>query len=192
VTGGPRGCDEAGVGVDRRALVLAGLWSPLLIAAKRPPRVALVELRVGGTNVHGVALKRRVRVAHPKGWTGDFDADRRAIRLLGPEGEGEILVATVAHPAELGAYLDELRVRHPSAAPSPPQAAKVHGVDPLKDERATRFVITGQEVGEMMMIERGGIIVLFAAVVRPEDWPAIAEQLERCYPTVEVVDDAAR
>lgn len=176
-----------------------GLWGAALClavalpaAAERPPVVALVELSVRSSGLHGQPLDKRVRVAHPKGWTGDEDPDGRSVQLFGPGGEGEILIAAVGHPSELGEYLAGLKKRHPSAAPSPPQAAEIRGIDPQRGERATRFVITGKEVGEMMMIERGDVIVLFAAVVRPEDWPQIKQQLVRCYPTVEVLERARK
>ena len=177
-----------------RALGLAGLLGAVparrAVAARppRPPAVSLVELRVRSLDLAGQPLSKTVRVAHPKGWEGDVDEDGRAVHLYGPQGEGEILLAAVGHPSELGAYLDELRQSHPGASPSPPAHAKVLGIDPERGERATRFEITGTEVGEMMMIERGGVIVLFAAVVAPEAWPPVRTQLERCYPTVEVAE----
>lgn len=172
-----------------RLLVALCLVAPAMVwAAPKPPVVALVELRVKSFNLHGQPLDKKVRVAHPKGWAGDKDPDQRSIQLVGPEGEGEILIAAVGHPSELNEYLEGLKTRHPSAAPSPPAAAQIRGINPERGERATRFIITGNEVGEMLMIERGDVIVLFAAVVRPEDWPAIKEQLARCYPTVEVLD----
>jgi len=165
------------------------LLAGLVMGAKPPPPVvALVELRVRSLNLQGKPLHKTVRVAHPKGWEGDVDEDGRAIRLVGPDGEGEIVVAAVGHPSELGAYLDDLRQRHPGATPSPPSAAKIQGIDPQKGERATRFDITGAEVGEMVMIERGDVIILFAAVVVSDAWPAIKAQLERCYPTVQVTE----
>ena len=154
-----------------------------------PPVLSLVELRVvrrGGPG--GPALNKRVRVAHPQGWTGDAEANGRSIRLFGPAGEGEMLIATATHPSELGAFLEGLRRRHPSAAPSPPQHIDVHGIKPHRGERATRFEITGGELGEMVMIERGEVIVLFATIVRPSAWPTLEKQLSRCYPTVEVSD----
>ncbi|MCC7385037.1 MAG: hypothetical protein IT384_24540 [Deltaproteobacteria bacterium] len=175
--------------VRGRAGVVAGLFA--LAAgttwAGAPPVVALVELRVRSQGLQGQRVEKRVRVAHPKGWVGDQD-DPRFVRLIGPGGEGEILIAAVGHPSELGEFLGGLKERHPSAAPSPPQAAEVLGINPVRGERATRFVITGGEIGEMMMIERGEVIVLFAAVVQPTAWPEISAALKRCYPTVEVLD----
>jgi hypothetical protein len=170
------------------AIVTVMSFSSSAAATKPPPVVALVELKVRSTSLKGKPLDKKVRLAHPKGWTGDVDPDGRAVRLYGPDGEGEILIAAVGHPSELGEYLQELKARHPAAAPSPPQHAVIRGISEEKGERATRFVITGREVGEMVMIERGEVIILFAAVVRPEDWPEIQAQLLRCYPTVEVVD----
>ncbi|MFO0727062.1 MAG: hypothetical protein U1E65_24995 [Myxococcota bacterium] len=167
------------------SLVLLGTPSP-------PPVVALVELDVAGINVKGVPVDKRVRVAYPKGWDRERGPDGRSVQLIGPGGEGEILVAAFAHPNELGEVLEGLRQRHPSATPSPPETGKVHGIRPKKGERATRFQITGGEVGEMMMIERGGVIVLFATVVKPDAWKDVEAQLVRCYPTVEVEEHAKR
>jgi len=174
-----------------RRLCVVALLGALCLGAK-PPVVALVELKVRSLNLHGQPVSKLVRVAHPKGWEGDVDEDGRAIRLIGPDGEGEIVVAAVGHPSELGAYLDDLRERHPGATPSPPSHAKIQGINAEKGERATRFEITGAELGEMVMIERGEVIVLFAAVVVSDAWPAVKAQLERCYPTVQVTDRAAK
>jgi hypothetical protein len=160
------------IGIGFLASASAAAWA-------KPPRVALVELKV---------LDKVVRVAHPVGWEGDVEPDHRSVRLVGPEGEGELLIATASQPAELGAYLEGLRRRHPGSTPSPPQAIEVPGIHPEKRERATRFVITGHEAGEMVMIERGGLIVLFAAVVDPDAWESLKTGLSRCYSTVEVAD----
>lgn len=173
-------------------MVLIAAAFPVVALAAKPPVVSLVELRVRSLNLSGQPVTKTVRVAHPKGWEGDVDEDGRAVQLFGPNGEGEILVAAVGHPSELSVYLDELRQRHPGASPSPPSHAKILGIDPERGERATRFVITGTEVGEMIMIERGEVIVLFVTIVAPDAWPAVQAQLERCYPTVEVVERAAK
>ena len=153
----------------------------LSLPSAKPPVLSLVELRV-----RHEGAEKTVRVAYPKGWTGELEADRRTIRLFGPEGEGEMLVAAVVHPSELSPHLQGLRERHPSSVPSPPSAIDVFGVDPKKGERATRFQITGREVGEMVTIERGGVIVLFATIVAPNAWTEIEKQMARCYPTVDV------
>jgi hypothetical protein len=171
-------------------LSLLALHLALWATPAPPPVVALIELEVSGTNVKGVAVDKRVRVAQGLGeGTGP---DGRSVQLIGPTGEGEIVVAALAHPSELGEILEGLRGRHPSATPSPPEVGKVHGIRPKLGERATLFTITGGEVGEMMMIERGGVIVLFAAVVRPDAWTEVQAQLVRCYPTVEVLERSAK
>lgn len=161
--------------------------------SKKPPVLALkeIEIRQGKTR-DGPAIHKRVRVAHPRGWTQEGVASiPRSIHLTGAEGEGELTIVAALRPDELGQHLTRLKNAHPSSAPSPPAAMRVPGIDPDKGERATRFVITGKEVGEMVMIERGGVIVLFATIVEPGAWAELAPIMERCYPTVEVIDAAA-
>lgn len=167
------------------ALVLLLLAAPPRPAP--PPVVSLVELEVASPGAGGEWEHKKIRVAHPAGWTGDYEADRRSIRLFGPEGEGEILIAAAVRPDELGLYLSELARRHPASTPSPPQSVDVQGVKPERGERATKFTITGKEVGEMVMIERAGVIVLFSTVVQPNAWEAVGRDMKRCYPTVQVV-----
>ncbi|MBI4817482.1 MAG: hypothetical protein HY791_14570 [Deltaproteobacteria bacterium] len=152
-----------------------------------PPVVSMLELSVRGRTPKGL-VDKAVRVAIPKGWEGDLEDDGRSIMLSGPEGEGEILVAAVAHPSEIGAFLGELKGRHPGAVPSPPQSVEIPGIDPDKGERATRFEVTGRELGELITIERGDVIVLFATLVDPNAWEELAPVLARCYPAVEVSD----
>lgn len=149
--------------------------------AAPPPAVSLVEL-----SAFTQAGRAAVRVAHPSGWLGDYEADRRSIRLVGPEGEGEIFIGVAHHGDELGAYLQDLKRRHPGSVPSPPETITVRGVRPEAGERATRFLITGREAGELVMIERAGLMVLFATLVTHESWPELKRQLDRCYPSVEV------
>jgi hypothetical protein len=161
----------------------------------KPPVLALHELRVtmpGEADRPGPPVspvRKRVRFATPKGWTGEEDdtPDFRSMRLSGPEGVGEMLIVAATHPSELGEYLTQLKNDHPAAAPSPPMAIDVAGIDIKKGERATRFQITGREVGEMVMVERGGVIVLFATIVDPDAWPELSKLMQRCYPTVEVM-----
>ncbi|MCK6550318.1 hypothetical protein L6R52_31065 [Myxococcota bacterium] len=169
-----------------QALALLVLPALLTVGAPPapPPKLTLHELSVGTTE----GTLKRVRFATPRGWAADVDREAANIRLVGPEGEGEILVVVATHPSQLGEHLTRLKESHPSAAPSPPMAVTVRGIDPERGERATRFQITGREVGEMVMIERGGVIVLFASIVAPDAWDALAPALKRCYPTVEVVD----
>lgn len=135
-------------------------------------------------------MNKRVRVAHPKGWTGDVEQDGRTIRLYGPKGEGEMLITVVSHPSQLGPHLEELKRRHPGAAPGPPGPIDVPGINIERGERSTRFPITGREFGEMVTVERGEVIVLFATLVSPNAWKDVQADVTRCYPTVEVVDRA--
>lgn len=177
------------------ACVAFGGLAPALAEAsgkkKAPPVLTVRELVLRAPPSQGQgAVDRRVRVGLPRGWTGERAPDRRSLRVFGPEGEGKILVAAALHPAELQTYLEELKSAHPSAAPSPPQAMTVPGIRLELGHRATRFVITGREVGEMVMLEKGNTIVLFAAVVEPDAWPPLAEELARVYATLEIVDVA--
>jgi len=167
------------------SLALTALLAGILGAP--PPVVSLVELSVVQRAGPGrPALDKRVRVAHPKGWDGDVDPEGRSIRLVG--ASGEMLIAVVSHPSELDPHLQMLRQRHPSVVPSPPQAIDVPGIDVQRGERATRFEFTGKEFGEMVTVERGGLIILFATVVAPNAWAELQPQVTRCYPTVQVSD----
>lgn len=151
-----------------------------------PPRVSLVDLDVvvGGEKPRRV----KVRVAHPAGWAGDVEADGRTIRMVGPDGEGELTISVAWHPSQLGPLLGELKQLHPAVAPSPPQFIELPGIDPQRGERATRFEITGRELGELVTIERGGLIVFFGTLVRPDAWDALAPIMKRCYPSVSVIE----
>lgn len=60
------------------------------------------------------------------------------------------------------------------------------GLRPEFGERATRFVISGRELGEIVMIERGETIVLFVVIVAPEAWPEVRSLFARVYPTLTV------
>jgi hypothetical protein len=158
-----------------------------------PPKLDLVELTVVAPETKSTKrVEKVIRVAHPADWTEDETDEMNEIRLLGPEGEGELRILAALHPSELGPHLEILRQTHPGAAPSPPQAIAIAGVDARRGERATRFQITGREVGEMVMIERGGVIVLFATIVAPNAWEKIGPIMQRCYPTVEVVEVGAQ
>jgi hypothetical protein len=175
--------------VNRFVVALGLLACVAEASAAKPPKLSLVELRVKNAAFAGKpAVDKVVRVARPASWEGELEPDGRSLRLVGPEGEGELLIAAAGHPAELGPYLEGLRRRHPGSAPSPPEAAPIPGIKAQRGERATRFVITGHETGEMVMIERGSVIVLFAAVVEQEAWAALKPALSRCYATVEVAD----
>lgn len=150
-----------------------------------PPVLQLKEVRVPGA-----AGERVVRFAAPQTWASEKPVEAHSVRLVGPAGEGEITVLAALQPSELGPLLNRLRTQHPGAAPSPPEALEVAGIDPERGERATQFLITGAESGEMVMIEREGVIVLYATVVQRRAWPALRPVLARCYSTVEVAERA--
>lgn len=156
-------------------------------AAAPPPVLRLYDLQVRGRErATGRVSTKHVRLGIPRGWTGERAADGRSLRLFGPEGEGRILVAIAFAPRELTAFLTELKTAHPSAAPAPPQAMDLPGIRPDRGERATRFVVTGREVGELVMIEKRGLIVLIATVVAPQAWPRLKPLLGKSYTTVDV------
>jgi hypothetical protein len=132
------------------------------------------------------AINKRVRFGAPKGWNGDRHPNGRSLTLT--SGEGKILVAAALHPEGLTPYLDELKKTHPAATPSPPEAMTLPGIKPERMERATRFTITGREVGEMVLIEKLDVIVLIVTVVDPNAWAALAPVMAKVYATVEIVD----
>ncbi len=134
------------------------------------------------------AVHKKIRAAFPKGWTGERHPNGRSIEMHGPNGEGRILFAAALHPEGLHPYLSELKRRHPSAVPSPPQHMKVEGVRPEHGDRATRFVVTGREVGEMVMIEKRDAIILVVTIVDPKVWPELQKRMERVYPTIDVIN----
>ncbi len=159
--------------------------------AQRPrgPTLKLRELRLRRPgSADTMAVDRRVQIAVEAGWTGEFESRGRAVRLYGPEGEGKMLIAAALHPSELGQYLSELKREHPSAAPLPPQKLDLPGIRPMMGERATRFVIKGREVGEMVLIEKQATIVLIVTVVDPRAWPRIRRELAKSYRTLIIRD----
>jgi|GEM_PF-2064306 len=156
--------------------------------AGRPPVYQVRELVLDAIVPEQGRITRKIRFALPKGWTGDRDPDGRALRVYGPQGEGLILVAGALHPSQLTPYLTEMKNKHPSAAPSPPQPMTLPGVDSARGERATRFQVTGREIGEMVMIEKRSAIVLIVTVVAPDAWPDVQRMMEKAYTTVEVLD----
>src|SRR5207237_8812522 len=83
---------------------------PAPVVQGPPPKVALVNLKI---------YDKRVRVAHPPDWDGEVDDDGHWIQMIGPDGEGEVLIGLAAQPAELTPYLDGLREGHPAAARHP-------------------------------------------------------------------------
>jgi hypothetical protein len=170
-----------GVGTDGWAKPGTETTKPAEAKKGPPPVVSLVQFRLW--TPEGI---RTIRVAHPKGWTGDYEADHRSIRLFGPNGEGEMLIAVALHGSELQGYLQDLKKRHPGSVPSPPETIEVPGIDPDDGERATRFVITGKEAGELVMIEQQGFIVFFGTLVTHDAWTDLSRQLKAAYPSVSI------
>jgi hypothetical protein len=172
-----------------RWLLLAALVFAPVAAAAKPVKLTMRELALmTRASKDLAAINRRVRVGIPPGWTGDRHPNGRSMELVGPNGEGRLLVAAALHPSELNDYLGELKRRHPSAAPSPPQHMTLPGVDASRGERATRFVITGREVGEMVLIEKNDTIVLVVTVVDPKVWPDVQALMGKVYPTITIND----
>ena len=172
-------------------LALAFLFSGLLPASPQvaPPELVLTELSIKHRATKDLPpMNKIVRVALPKGWTGDPENNSRSIFLFGPKGEGEIFVGLASHPSQLGVFLQRLKKRHPGSVPSPPSAIDVHGIKPHRGERATRFQITGRENGEIVTIERGEVIVMIATFVSPNDWIRLQPVLTAAYPSVAVTD----
>lgn len=134
------------------------------------------------------AVHRRIQLGAPKGWTQASVPGLPELELVGPEGEGRMLVFAGLHPSHLGPVLGRLRTAHPSAAPSPPEKMDLPGLRPEMGERATRFAITGKEWGEMVLIERHDTIVLLVTVVEPSAWENLRSVLTKVYPTVSIVD----
>lgn len=185
--------------VMRSILLLTALGTAVPAVAfadkpkKGPPPVFKVrEIVLDAIVPEQGRLTRRIRFGLPAGWTGDRDPDGRAMRLYGPNGEGRVLVAGALHPSQLTPYLRELKNKHPSAAPSPPQPMTLPGVDPSRGERVTRFEVTGREIGEMVMIEKRSAIVLIVTVVDPEAWPEVQKTMAKAYTTVEVIEVKAK
>ncbi len=164
----------------------------LLLVIPSAPNSTTLQLRelalITAASPEMPAINKRVRFGVPKGWTGDRHPNGRSLTLAGPNGEGKILIAAALHPDGLTPYLDELKQAHPAATPSPPEAMELPGIKPERMERATRFVITGREVGEMILIEKFDVIVLIVTVVDPNEWQALRPVMAKVYPTVEVVD----
>lgn len=152
-----------------------------------PPELILTELQIRHRGTAELpSIDKIVRVGLPKGWTGDREASGRSILLFGPRGEGEIFVGVVSHPSQLGVFLQRLKKRHPGSVPSPPSAIEVHGIKPHKGERATRFEVTGRELGEIVTVERGEVIVMIATFVAPNSWAQLSSIMKSAYPTVAV------
>jgi hypothetical protein len=164
-------------------LIKAFILASLAIAAA-PPVLALrsVTLAKEGTT-------KTVRFATPGLWKPASAIEPHSVRLVDPERRGEITVLVATQPQELGVLLSRLKDENPNAQPSPPEFVKVEGIDPEKGERATRFIITGDKAGEMVMIERGGAIVLFATIVPADTWKELRSIMARCYPTVAVQEE---
>lgn len=128
----------------------------------------------------------RVRVSTPPGWTGEPASDGLSLRLFGPEGEGKMLVAIGLRPEHLDRHLALLRREHPGSAPSPPQTFSLPQLNEVLGDRATRYDITGHQLGEMVLIERRGVWVLVATVVRASAWESVRGLLPVMYRSVRV------
>lgn len=154
-----------------------------------PPVLRLRAFEIHSDGAPGVpAVHRRIQIGAPAGWTPSSPPGVPELELRGPEGEGRILVFAGLHPSHLGPVLARLKEDHPSAAPSPPEPIAIPGLRPEMGERATRFAITGHEVGEMVMLEKHDTILLLVTVVEPKAWEALAPVLAKVYPTVTVTD----
>ncbi|NJK89740.1 MAG: hypothetical protein HC923_10305 [Myxococcales bacterium] len=143
--------------------------------------------------VRGPDGPRRFRVARfrvPASWTGDRERDRRSLWLSGPNGEGAMFIGLGLHPEDLGAFLDELARRTPASAPSPPEPYDLPFLNAALGDRATRYVVTGKMAGEMVLIERRGVILLFAAIVHPSAWDSVSGWLPDVYRSVILSDGA--
>lgn len=153
--------------------------------AKSPPPVfAMRSMNLQGPGRYGEPIARQIRFGLPKGWDGESDG--AVLRLFGPTGK--MLIAGATHPGQLSTILQELKKAHPSAAPSPPEPLDLPGIRTEHGERATRFIITGREAGEMVMIEKQEVILLFVTVVDPNAWTALKPIMDKAYTTVEVRD----
>jgi len=169
-------------------LSLSALVLTLVAADEAPPaRLALRQLEVRGRHEPGgPVLKRRVSVGTPSGWTPEFAREGPSLRLYGPEGEGMMLIAVATHPSQLGPYLDELAKKHPSSLPGPPQTMSLPRLVPLMGDRATRYVVSGRQAGEMVMVERRDAIVLVATVVKADAWAELSSLMQKVYESIEI------
>jgi hypothetical protein len=168
-------------------LLLVASAAPALAGA--PPTLVLrsFEIRARG-GPEASPIRRRIDIGVPAGWTVASPPGRPELELVGPEGEGRMLIFAGLHPSHLGPVLERLRAAHPAAAPSPPERLELPGIRGELGERATRFSITGREVGEMVLLEKEDTIILIAPVVEPGAWARLEPKLARVYPTVSVRD----
>jgi hypothetical protein len=160
-----------------------------LVAADEaaPTRLSLRQLEVRGRHERaGPVLQRRISVGTPPGWTPEFAREGPSLRLYGPEGEGMMLIAVATHPSQLGPYLDELAKKHPGSMPGPPQAMSLPRLVPLMGDRATRYVVSGRRMGEMVMVERRETIVLVATVVQADAWAELSPLMQKVYESIEI------
>lgn len=161
----------------------------LALAVGAPPDLPSVTLHTLEAWVRGDSgprIAKQVRFEAPSAWTGDRERDRRSVTLYGPDGEGTARIALLLQPSELKARLDALARRHPGSEPSPPEVIELPQIRAALGDRATRYPITGRQVGEIVLIERREALVLVAIVVRDEAWPAVSTWARRLYESVEV------
>lgn len=131
-------------------------------------------------------VRARVRVSTPPGWTPEPAPDGLSLRLFGPQGEGKMLLALGLKPAHLDPHLSRLRREHPGSIPGPPDPISLPQLKPALGDRATRYSITGGQLGEMVLVERRGVLVLVATVVRASAWERLREPLQAVYSSIRV------
>ena len=146
-----------------------------------------LEVR-GHSPREGEVVHRRVLLQTPPGWTAELEPSPRLQRFFGPQGEGRILAAALTHPEQLSVVLDELRRTHPGSVPGPPEPLELPRLVPVMGDRATRYAITGRQLGEMVMVERRGIIVLVAVVVEPASWERVSGLMSQVYRSIDILD----
>lgn len=142
-------------------------------------------LKVRARTPRGPATAR-VRVSTPPGWTAEPAPDGLSMRLFGPKGVGKMLIAIGLRPEHLDPHLSRLRREHPGSAPTPPQTLELPQLNAMLGDRATRYPITGSQVGEMVLVERRGVLTLIAVVVRPSAWEAVRKSMPAVYRSVRV------
>jgi hypothetical protein len=140
----------------------------------------------GRNRARGPVLRRKVQVLTPSDWTPEPMPGPRSLRLYGPDGEGTLTVAVALHPSQLDPVLGELRRRHPGSVPGPPQPMSLPGLNEVLGDRATRYSVTGRQLGEMVMIERRDTIVLVAVVVRASAWEAVSPLMSEVYRSIQI------
>lgn len=126
-----------------------------------------------------------VVVGHPPGWIPlHTDRAQGALTLHQPESGAELWVVAVSHPDALGPWLSRFRRRFHDVVPGVPESASLPGLRPEWGERATRFGLGGRLKGEMFLVEKGRVHVLYLTVAAPDAWPQVARTLPAAYANV--------